>query len=177
MINVAKVHCVSSPHDLLTSSPSAVETCLLNTHRFCSRYIFTGSSRWPWPYTVNSLPFSDCGELVYTLLCPLQQHGTSCHQTSGIFSCWVLSNPDSRLICLTVTDVTRHYCISRYVDNSRPCNWWWCSMLRHVGNCRFIIIIIIMFIIGMTNHDCSSKLAEKNCAYSICKTKINFRRL
>ena len=36
------------------------------------------------------------------LLCPLQQHGTNCHQTSGIRSRWDLSNTDSRLICLTV---------------------------------------------------------------------------
>ena len=35
------------------------------------------------------------------LLCPLQQHGTNCHQTSGICSRWGLSNTDWRLICLT----------------------------------------------------------------------------
>jgi len=52
------------------------------------------------------------------------------------------------VICLTVGlhDMTRHHCISRFIDNSRPCrlNGCWRSMLRRVkNNCRFIIIIII----------------------------------
>jgi len=51
--------------------------------------------------------------------------------------------------CLIVTDMTRHHLISRYIDNSRPCNGWWCSMSRRVRNCRFIIIIIIIIIITM----------------------------
>jgi len=55
---------------------------------------------------------------------------------------------DSSLICLTVADMTRHHCISRIIDNSWPCNgWWtWCSVLRRVTNCWFIIIIIIKLI-------------------------------
>ena len=53
-----------------------------------------------------------------------------------------LSNTDSRLICLTLIDMSKHHCISRYIDNSRPCNGWWCSMLRRIRNCRFIIIVI-----------------------------------
>ena len=75
------------------------------------------------------------------LLCPLQQHGTSCNQTSGI---WILSNPDSRLICLTVTDMTKHHCISRYIDNSRPCNG--CGVPCYGALeiiCRFIIFIFL----------------------------------
>jgi len=79
------------------------------------------------------------------LLCPLQQHGTNCHQTSGICSRWDLSNTDSRLICLTVIDMSKHHCISRYIwHSSRPCNGWWGSMLRRVRNRRFIIIFIII---------------------------------
>ena len=64
-----------------------------------------------------------------------------------ICSRWDLSNTDSRLICLTVidNDMSKQHCISRHIDNSRPCNGWWGSMLRRVRNCRFIIIIIIYY--------------------------------
>ena len=40
--------------------------------------------------------------------------------------------------------MSKQHCISRHIDNSRPCNGWWGSMLRRVRNCRFIIIIIII---------------------------------
>jgi len=79
------------------------------------------------------------------LLCLLQQHGTTCYQTSEIFSHWGLSNPDSRLICLTVTNMTRHHSILRYNDNLCPCNGCWCStLLQRIRNYWFIIIIIII---------------------------------
>jgi len=42
--------------------------------------------------------------------------------------------------------MSKQHCISRHIDNSRPCNGWWGSMLRRVRNCRFIIIIIIIII-------------------------------
>ena len=86
------------------------------------------------------------------LLCPLQQHGTNCHQTSGICSRWDLSNTDSRLICLTVIDMSKHHCISRHIDNSRPCNGWWGSMLRRVRNCRFIIILLMKLSLSHIHH-------------------------
>jgi len=40
--------------------------------------------------------------------------------------------------------MSKQQCISRQIDNSRPCNGWWGSVLRRVRNCRFIIIIIII---------------------------------
>jgi len=42
--------------------------------------------------------------------------------------------------------MSKQHCISRHIDNSRPCNGWWGSMLRRIRNCRFIIIIIIISI-------------------------------
>jgi len=51
----------------------------------------------------------------------------------------------SGMATLTVIDMSKHHCILRYIDNSSPCNGWWCSVLWYVRNCRFIIIIIIIY--------------------------------
>jgi len=40
------------------------------------------------------------------------------------------------------TRMTMHHCISWYIDNSCPCNGCCCSMLRHIRNCRFIILLL-----------------------------------
>ena len=48
------------------------------------------------------------------LLCPLQQHGTSGYQESVVAGFFRTQTQESRLIRLSVTDMTRHHCISRY---------------------------------------------------------------
>ena len=40
--------------------------------------------------------------------------------------------------------MSKQHCISRHIDNSRPCNGWWGSMLRRVRNCRFIIYYLLL---------------------------------
>ena len=145
-------------HDWLTVHVTTCST--LQTVCWCTR-LYMVLHRNIWQTTVSlclwSVAEADCDHLPGVtssssqqqqtsgddpLLCPLQQHGTRCHQTSGIFSRWGISNPDSRLICLTVTDMTTQHCILRSIDNLRPCNGWWGSMLRRVRNCRFIICLL-----------------------------------
>ena len=41
------------------------------------------------------------------------------------------------------------------IDNSRPCNGWWGSMLRRVRNCRFIIIVGLYLFGCMKGDSCA----------------------
>ena len=65
--------------------------------------------------------------------------------------------------------MSKHHCISRYIDNSRPCNGWWCSMLRRVRNCRFIIIIFpsdALFTAQLSNrHVIADALSHSHCMW------------
>jgi len=56
----------------------------------------------------------------------------------------VLSKAEMIAAFPVTIDMSKHHCISRHIDNSRPCNGWWGSMLRRIRNCRFIIITIII---------------------------------